>query len=84
MHALRFTSMDARSSFRSALARFALYLYQMLPYKYASLHRRTRFFDSKLLPTPKAAFQQPPAASSSLQQATLRHCSLVTSAGGAD
>ena len=35
MHALRFTSMDARFSFRSALARFALYLYQMLPYKYA-------------------------------------------------
>ena len=45
MHALRFTSMDARFSFRSALARFALYLYQMLPYKYASLTRCRTIWD---------------------------------------
>ena len=37
LNALRFKSHSARFSFRNALARFTLYLYDVLRYKYASL-----------------------------------------------
>ena len=37
LNALRFKSHSARFSFRNALARFTLYLYDVLRYKYASI-----------------------------------------------